>query len=289
MRSGIGDPTPDAETYDPVTGAYTEIKVQLTCQPLNYYSGLYDVRSNILNNGEVLFTGGSNLFDGEGASAVCAELFDPSTNTLFTTNPMTNDRDRQSSTLMADGRVLVAGGLTFVMHPTYSEDYHGSAEIYDPRTGVFTTTGAMTDSRYDHSGTLLPNGQVLIVGGANSAPAVPLPWVDLYTPSASAFSRTGSLPAGRYLHTTIALPNGLTLVTGGLDSSGNALASALVYTPPTPVNIGRPQQGDIVFGSSVTIQAEYDPRRVPAIYFHLEFDQSPQRSARDQRDRIQPG
>jgi len=257
MRSGVTDPTSDAETYDPSTGKFSAVSEHLTCQPLNYYSGLYGVRSTTLNNGSVLLTGGSNKFDGEGASATCAELFDPSTNTLSTTNPMTTDRYLQSSTMMPDGRVLIAGGLTFIMNPAYSENYHASAEIYDPRTGLFNATGPMTDSRYSHTGTLLPNGQALIVGGANSSGPVALPWVDLYTESQGTFARILSLPSGRYEHTATFFNSGLALVTGGRDSSGKALASAELYRPANSVNLAEPQSGDIVFGG-VHIEVSWD-------------------------------
>ena len=61
---------------------------------------------------------------------------------------------------MPDGRVLVAGG----------EDYQGvgtlaSAEIFDPTTSGWTTTGQLVTGREQHATTTLPNGTAMVAGG----------------------------------------------------------------------------------------------------------------------------
>ena len=60
----------------------------------------------------------------------------------------------------------------------YNGDYLASAELYDPATGTWTTTGPLATPIYGHTATLLPNGKVLVAGGYNGS--IPLPSAELY-------------------------------------------------------------------------------------------------------------
>jgi hypothetical protein len=75
---------------------------------------------------------------------------------------------------------------------------------------------------------LLPNGQVLIVGGYNGSSY--LASAELYDPASGTWTATGSLNTARRYHTATLLPNGQVLVAGGASGSG-WLASAEVYDP----------------------------------------------------------
>src|SRR5437868_2409740 len=66
-----------------------------------------------------------------------------------------------------------------------------SAELYDPRTGRWTLTGAMASVRFGHTATLLRNGQVLVAGGCCTGrrgpglPSTSLSSAELYDPGSN--------------------------------------------------------------------------------------------------------
>jgi hypothetical protein len=87
-----------------------------------------------------------------------------SSNTWTPTGSMTNARTHHTATLLANGEVLVAGGLSNGGSPI-GTSCTSTAELYDPSTGQWATTGSMTITRGNHTAKLLPNGKVLVAGG----------------------------------------------------------------------------------------------------------------------------
>lgn len=151
-----------------------------------------------------------------------------------------------SVTVMADGRVLVAGGYIPVQGKTGDftgpSDVHQvltSAEIYDPDTGAFSpVTATMNSPRAFHTAILLDNQAVLFIGGLRSATEATAT-VEAYDPLQNIFISLGSVPlkTGRYAHTTTQLDNnGYLLIAGGFSLAGatpTALGSAEVLCVPT--------------------------------------------------------
>ena len=93
---------------------------------------------------------------------------------------------------------------------------------------VWRATGSLNTARAHHTATLLPNGMVLIAGGAA---VTTLASAELYNPASGTWTLTGSLLTARQLPRAVLLPNGRVLVSGGLGGSANALASAELYGP----------------------------------------------------------
>ncbi len=191
--------------------------------------------ATLLENGSVLIAGGE--MDRFGDPTSTDWLYDPAAGTFVPGGSLNSPRAGHTATLLSDGTVLVAGGWN------YSINYSGlsSGELYDPATGNFSYTpggeyGGMNQSRWDHTATLLPNGQVLMAGGSDSPYGYPLSNAELYNPASQTFSFTpGGLNTGRYGHTATLLNNGLVLIAGG-DVQYNSSVStntAELYNPAT--------------------------------------------------------
>jgi hypothetical protein len=131
-----------------------------------------------------------------------------------------------TATLLADGRVLLAGG-TGALSNTLT-----AAELYDPTTGKWTATGSMGTARQQFTATLLRDGKVLVAGGLDQKYGR-LASTELYDPASGTWSSTGSLATARSGQTATLLSNGKVLVAGGVDQNYQPLASAELYDPAT--------------------------------------------------------
>lgn len=183
--------------------------------------------ATLLQNGKVLVAGGS---DDTQTTLASAELYDPSTNMWSITGSMATTRFGHTATLLPNGKVLVVGGSSGVTGPGPLV----SAELYDPTTGLWASTGSLTTARCEHTSTLLPNGKVLVAGGRDFAATsiASVASAELYDPSTGLWTVTGNLNTARRIHTATLLSNGKILVSGG-EFGITDLASAELYEPST--------------------------------------------------------
>ena len=199
-----------AELYDPDTGTWTATGSMVT--PRSGHT------ATLLPSGKVLVAGG-----GTGVNA-SAELYDPATGTWTVTGNMVVSRALHTATLLPNGRVLVAGGsdVTKPLGVGGSPEIVATAELYDPSSGTWSATGTMSTSRRDHTATLLPDGNVLVVGGyRNAGPGggergpEPLDTAELYHPLRGVWTATGAMDASMTDQGATLLPDGRVLVEYG--------------------------------------------------------------------------
>jgi hypothetical protein len=134
---------------------------------------------------------------------------------------MSTARSFATATRLPNDQVLIAGGrgTGFV--------FLASAELYDPETGMFVSTGSMATGRIYHTATLMPSGKVLIAGGIHD---VVLASAELYDPAVGTFSATASMTLARD-HATATLTGSEVLVAGGAGSGLLPINSAEIYVP----------------------------------------------------------
>ena len=121
------------------------------------------------------------------------EIFDGAVGAWGATGALNEQHALHTTTLLPDGKVLVAsgygaGGMT------------SAAELYNPSTGFWSYTGSLGTARRFHTATLLANGKVLVAGGEAAGP-VYLNSAELYDPGTGSWSPTGAWrqPADRIL------------------------------------------------------------------------------------------
>jgi hypothetical protein len=127
----------DAELYDPTTGTFSPTGNLNT--PRSFHT------ATLLNNGIVLIAGGC-------CSLASAELYDPTTGTFSPTGNLNVAREYHTATLLNDGKVLITGGSD--PNNRLGSDL-ASAELYDPTTRTFTSTGSLNSPERYHAATLL--------------------------------------------------------------------------------------------------------------------------------------
>lgn len=200
---GGDEPLQTAEVFDPATERFAPMA------PLLEEAGSY--LPVALTDGRVLITGGRTA---------SAQVFDPAAERFEPAGDLQGVRTKHGAALLADGRVLLVGGSR---EGGYA-DRRAATELYDPRRGVFVPGPSMAHRRFKIRDAVvaLPNGDVLIAGGAPSA--------ELWDRDSQAFRRVpGDFGAPRMFATATLLSTGDVLVLGGYDERIRPTDSAWLF------------------------------------------------------------
>jgi N-acetylneuraminic acid mutarotase len=194
-----------AEIYDPTTNSWSAAAPMIVSR-----AGQSAI---LLQDGRVLVVGGITVAVREGGLfpniATDAEIYDASANRWSTTAPMGFDRLGQTATLLADGRVLVAGGQD-------GATTFRSTEIYNPTEDRWISAAPMGVGRWGHAGALLPNGDVFVVGGTGAEPnsqSIALS-AEIYDPGTNLWVTVANMAEVHFEPTATRLRDGRVLVVG---------------------------------------------------------------------------
>lgn len=215
----------------------------------------YAHTATLLNDGRVLVVGGIGTVSLRALDSV--ELFDPRTQKFTPLKGLAQGRFGHTATLLKDGRVLIVGGAAFSADDNTARFVAlDSTEVFNPRTLKLEAGPSLSEARHWHSATALPDGRVLVAGGAREQ-MHHLASVELWDGQAPAWTSGTPLQSPRCQHQAQLLPNGAVLLSGGRSNEretgfGRTQASSEVWPSPgqrdgAAVTMNEPRQNHAVW------------------------------------------
>jgi hypothetical protein len=202
-----------AEIYDPLTKRFTAVGDMSV--PRESHT------ATLLNDGRILIAGGHSGRRSQIVIYTSTEIYDPLTRRFTEASDLTIKRHKHEAIRLTDGRVLILGGSD----ERDGDGAYNNAEVFNPADGNFAVVkNNMKATRYKLLGTavLLPNGKVLVAGGANRA--------EVFDPRTNSFSLAeGDMGTTRLFATATLLGNGTVLITGGYRDGRNVSDGAWIY------------------------------------------------------------
>lgn len=226
VSSGLSETGPTNSTYE----IFSESSGWSQEYAVPFTPPLYP-RMSLLPNGNLFYSGNTPN----------SALFNPSTNT-WTLNVATTNYDAirlYGSTVLLpltpannyDPKVMILGGGTTTTPAT------ATTEIIDlgAANPQWVWGPNMSAPRIEMDATILPNGDVLALGGSTNDEDATTASVnaDLYSPSTNSFSPAGTEAFARLYHTvSLLLPDGTVWVAGGNPTQGDYEPHMEIYSPP---------------------------------------------------------
>ncbi len=197
-------PTSSVELYDPVSETFAAGAPQ----PTATFRSMFEV----LDDDTLLVAGGATAGSPPPATTWTG-TYSGAAGTWTVRASMPTPRVWGGSAHLADGRVLVAAGKNTNY---WANETTTTADIYDPATDVWATTGSLAVARY---GTFimqgLADGRVLLAGGFTSVDDLTLDDSEVYAPGSGTWSATSPMTMSRATGIFARLPSGDVVVAGG--------------------------------------------------------------------------
>lgn len=228
--------------YDPETGTWQEgARHDDIGTP-----GWAPERAITLDDGRVLVVAGvvSGGSPGTYSAARRAALYDPDSDEWIEAASLHESRAQPSVSRLPDGSILVVGGYYGRgLELGSKQSVRGSVERYYPAEDRWELVGELHGERRNHTATVLPNGRVLVIGGAGPGiQSVRQPTAEVFDPATNTWEMVAEVSDTLIGHAVTLLDDGRVLITGGtipLDhweadtGSGAPVASAWLLDPDT--------------------------------------------------------
>lgn len=194
--------------------------------------------------------------------------------------PQTPRTADHSATLLADGKVLVVGGLG---PGEFSAKAMATPELFDPSTERWSKTDPLaTPARQYHRATRLSDSTVLVTGGIIEG-KFPVE-AEVFRPDTGTWKAVASMARGRIGHTATLLSDGTVLVAGGVvagEETPTAFTDSVeLFNPSTgiwselpPMPTLRAEHTATLLGDgTVLVAGGHDGPQTPALRDTLIFD-----------------
>jgi hypothetical protein len=202
-----GMPGTQVEIYDPVTSTWSRGPDMIS--PHGSHT------ATVLPGGKVLVAGGFGITSEVPVGPIgSAEIYDPVARTWSPAASLPLARVNHSAMLLANGKVLVAAGLTSADPSGANQILAVDGVVYDPASDQWTPTGNLVTPRFGHTTALLANGKVVLAGGEDINYTA-LADTESYDPATNGWSAGANLLVARARATATMLPSGKILVIGG--------------------------------------------------------------------------
>ena len=235
-----------AAFFDPRTGESREFAVT------NFATGVGPALP--LPDGRIIVSG---IVDSSASDPPTIGILDPATGAVALAGKMLANRFSEAQVVLADGRVLISGGLDVTGS---TSAILASVEVFDPDTATFSPLAPLLQPRMRHSMLALGDGRVLVVGGSGVAGSDVLE-VEVYDPVTGRSTIVGTIGPGRGLTAgpPVLLSDGRVLIPGGAIAGGGcggvegARQAMYVFDPTTNKVVPRRPLLHFVEGAVATI------------------------------------
>ena len=174
-------------------------------------------------------------FDEDGGYPVFPYIFDPAGGGVGWADSESDGREQHTANTVdfGNGKILIAGGIV-------NNELQDSALLWSNGPEAMAT-GSLNQARMRHTATSLPDGNVLVVGGATGqyfdSAGSPLDSAELYDPDVGEFTPLDStLERSRQRHIAVPLAGGEAgvMICGGVDvpgEDGTPVLDCEIYSP----------------------------------------------------------